>query len=283
MLPGLEFRTCDRSFSRRSSGTRAPPRMRCKIVKGFRKAEGVDSLMEFWFSFHRKHRSPPSRRTKSPRATFPSTINALLYPGVEDDERIHLVLDFTSRGETSVSFPARSTLIEFQAARGTPGPHRRPSLSSVKLGSYPAWSLRGSESRQPTSSCVGSLRARHRHRHRPIRKRNVDGAAWRVLPRHASRPTKIRPFSLLDDAADFSSRVCVCAWASRKPPPSGCVARITLAAWQNASSYREKSRTLPFATVWRGSLTTPLPRPFVTCPSAPLLDPLHPFDCDAFG
>jgi len=141
MLPGLEFRTCDRSFSRRSSGTRAPPRMRCKIVKGFRKAEGVDSLMEFWFSFHRKHRSPPSRRTKSPRATFPSTINALLCPGVEDDERIHLVLDFTSRGETAVSFPARSTLIEFQAARGTPGPHRRPSLSSVKLGSYPAWSL----------------------------------------------------------------------------------------------------------------------------------------------
>lgn len=55
------------------------------------------------------------------------------------------------------------------------------SLSSIKLGLYPAWSLRGSESRQPSSaglrsSCVGSLRARHRHRHRPIRKRNVDGA-----------------------------------------------------------------------------------------------------------
>lgn len=172
--------------------------------------------MEFWFSFHRKHRS---RQMKSPRATFPSTINALLYSSVEDDERIRFVLDFTSQRNVrqllgSLDFDRISS-----RAR-TLGPHRRPShphplslsLFSVKLGSYPAWSLRGSESRQPTSSSVGSLRARHRHRRRPIRKRNVDVACASLAREPTDENSTFLSLSLSDDLGWFlvaCVRVCV--------------------------------------------------------------------------
>lgn len=109
--------------------------------------------------------------------------------------------------------------------------HRRAArFSPVKLGSYPAWSLRGSKSRQPTSAdsvrrlgvCKASPSPSTDPKRNDVRRRSA----------HATLRSGTRAFRRKFVSLSFStSATTSCVFVRpRKPPPIGCVARITLAA-----------------------------------------------------
>lgn len=218
--------------------------------------------MEFWFSFHRKHRSPLPRQTKFPRATFPFTINALLCPDVEDDERMisstilllaakrpsdsRLIFDFDrilSRARHSGAIDVSLFLSLFGEVRFISGMVSQGlGITPTNVVGRPPFVVCRLVARTASpSSSTDSKKQRRRNR------RGVRRFGTRANRRKFD-PSLFRPSRLYETTRLISCRVCACARASRKPPPIGCVAGITLAAWQNASSYQEKSRTLPSAT-----------------------------------
>lgn len=94
------------------------------------------------------------RQRESPRATFPFTINTLLSRAAVDARmKNEAHLGFHDGASASSSLFGSFDFDRSQPCAAHRRGHRRAARSlSVKLGSYPAWSLRGSKSRQPTSA-----------------------------------------------------------------------------------------------------------------------------------
>lgn len=153
MFPRLEFRTCDR--------------LPCGVWDASSLACDVRSWKAFeiprgWFIngvliLLSGSASDAARQRESPRATFPFTINTLLCRAASMWGWRMRRSPRLSRGSVR---PPASQLVAFRfvrlwskpAVRGAPRPSTCRMFSLVKLGSYPAWSLRGSKSRQPTSA-----------------------------------------------------------------------------------------------------------------------------------
>jgi len=186
--------------------------------------------MELRFSFHETP-PPSSRQRESPRAVFPATINTLLCYGRSANEILVAELLSQRSVRQLLAFRPVRTLIESNHARCAEAidvPRLLSLFGKVRFISG-VWSLRGSKSRQLTSShglrtsrlvvCTASPSPS------TDPKRNVHATPlW-----HASFPTKIRSPSFPELPTQLRLRVRPFAHP-RKPPPISCVAQITLAA-----------------------------------------------------
>lgn len=217
MFPRLEFHTYDRLPS---GVMRELPRVRRKNRERLSKwCRGVDSLMEFWFSFQ----EAMPRQRESPRATFPSTINTLLCRAVPmRGWRTRRAPAFTTKRPPARRFSVRSTLIEVSRARRTEAIDV-PRVLSGKVRFISGVVSTGLEITPtdvgwfcPSARCVQGI-AIAIDRSEKERCTSTERARHAPL-RHASFPTKIRlPLLSFSTSATTS---CVCSSAHGNHHPS---------------------------------------------------------------
>lgn len=166
------------------------------------------------------------RQRESPRATFPFTINTLLCRAAPmRGWRTRRAPAFTTKRPSARRFSVR--LWSKPAVRGAPRPSTCRAFSLVKLGSYPAWSLRGLEITPtdvgwicPSARCVQGIAIAiaiaidrsEKERRMSTERGTPRSAPARELPDENSSPSPFRPRLRL--------RVCV------RPPTETATHRL---------------------------------------------------------